>query len=249
MKFPKKSLLLMLSFAMAHFRILSFLKIFSILLFILLCGQVSGQEVNVGADLVSRYVWRGLDIANSPSLQPKLSITQNNFEAGVWGAYSLSNNNSVSDEIDAWLGYKINSGIGDFTFSVINYYFPNAGLKLGNLKNGSGAHTLEGNLLYSGPISILVAFNFHNDTGKNVYFELGYSADLKDVALNFFVGGTPGSKENPAYYGADNFSLIKIGITASKKIKFSDNFSLPVFTSFIINPRAESAHLVFGVSI
>ena len=34
----------------------------------------------------------------------------------------------------------------------------------------------------------------------------------------------------------------------SKDIKITDDYSLPVFGSFIINPDAETAFLVFGIS-
>lgn len=207
-----------------------------------------GQKVNVGADLVSRYVWRGLDIANTPSLQPTLSISESGFEAGLWGAYTLSNNTSASDEIDGWLGYTIPSEAGDFTLSVIDYCFPNAGNKLGNFKNGDGAHTLEGTLTYSGPISLLIGYNFYNDPGNNLYFQIGYTTTLTEVGLDFFIGATPGSKENPGYYGVENFSVINIGITGSKLLKITEDFSLPIFSSFIINPSVEIAHLVFGIS-
>jgi hypothetical protein len=211
--------------------------------------MTSGQDVNVGADFVSRYVWRGLDIANSPSLQPTLSISMSNVEVGFWGAYSLFNNKSASDEIDSWIGYSLNNDLGEFSFIILDYYYPNAGRKLSNLTNGDGAHTLEGMISYSGPFSILLGCNFYNDPGNNIYVELGYPVENENLSLNFFIGVTPGSIKNPGYYGAENFSFINVGAKVAKEIKISDNYSLPVFSALVINPKAEIAHLVFGISL
>jgi len=207
------------------------------------------QDVNVGADFVSRYVWRGLDIANSPSLQPSISITTSNFEVGFWGAYTLFGDKSASDEIDTWIGYSYKNDLGEFSVTVLDYYFPNAGKKLGNMKNGEGSHTLEGMLSYSGQFSFLFGFNFYNDPGNNIYVELGYPVESENISLNFFIGFTQGSKENPHYYGAETFSFINAGVKVAKEIKITEDFALPVFSTLVINPKAEIAHLVFGITL
>jgi len=87
----------------------------------------------------------------------------------------------------------------------------------------------------------------HNDPDNNSYFEVGYSTSVKEIGFDVFVGATPGGDN--LYYGTDSFNVINIGVTASKEIKFSDDFSLPIFGSYIINPNSEIAHFVFGVSL
>ena len=37
--------------------------------------------------------------------------------------------------------------------------------------------------------------NVYNDDDNSVYFELGYSTEVSEVAVDFFVGGTPGGDE------------------------------------------------------
>jgi len=213
------------------------------------------NEINVGADLVSRYVWRGLDFGDSPSIQPTIYFTTSKFEIGAWGAYQLGRDASSApaDEIDLFLGYTFDSKNGSFKISVVDYYFPNSGLRFGEVKDGEGAHTLEGILSYEGPksfpIAILVGVNFYNDSGYNSYFELGYSTMFKEVGLKLFVGATPGSSTNSIYYGTEKFAVINVGVSASKNIKITDDFSLPIFSSFILNPNQDIAHLVFGISI
>ncbi len=51
------------------------------------------------------------------------------------------------------------------------------------------------------------------------------------------------------YYGTNSFNVINIGVTAIKEIKITDNFSLPIFGSYILNPNQEISNFVFGISI
>src|SRR5690625_3783970 len=47
-----------------------------------LCAtDAEAQRFNVGADIVSRYVWRGTDFGESVSIQPTLSFSAGGFEA------------------------------------------------------------------------------------------------------------------------------------------------------------------------
>ena len=206
---------------------------FFVITFLVLSSSLFAQKINLGADLVNRYVWRGLDIAKTPSLQPTIEYNNSGFVLGAWGAYTLSNSESSSDEIDFYFGYSLDSEIGNLGFLVVDYYFPNSGAELGNFKNGKGGNTFEGIITFersnSFPISLLVGVNFYNDIGHNSYFELGYFTSLKKVNLSIFVGATPGSKENPDFYGAESFKIINAGLKVSKEIKISNDFSLPVF--------------------
>jgi len=43
--------------------------------------------------------------------------------------------------------------------------------------------------------------------------------------------------------------FVNIGITLSKEITISDDFSLPVCCSLITNPQAENIYMVFGFSL
>ena len=121
----------------------------------------------------------------------------------------------------------------------------------GIMRAGPGAHFLEANLNYSGPekFPISLSFNvfFYNLENNPIYFQVGYSTTVKDVGVDFFVGGTPGEKN--FYYGTDQFNLINVGITASKEVKVTDSFSLPVFGSVILNPNKEDIFFVLGFSL
>lgn len=222
-----------------------------------------GVAVSSSIDFFSRYVWRGLDIANTPSLQPSLSVGASGLEFGAWGAYALSNEAFDADEIDFWLSYtgEMKSGVS-VTGLVTDYYFPNAGIDFFNFNNydavkndtipDPGAHTFELGLSVTGPSSFPVTLsgyvNIYNDAGSNTYFQLDYPVAAKETELNFFCGVAGGSKDNPGYYGADDVSVINLGVNAVRAIKVSESFTIPLSVSLIVNPKAEITHLVAGMS-
>lgn len=220
-------------------------------------------EVNTGIDFYNRYVWRGIDIASTPSIQPSISVGCCHLEFGVWGAYTLSNQASESDEIDFWLSYsrELNNGIG-ISLIATDYYYPNAGIKFFNFNNyddmkddtipDPGAHTIEMGLSVSGPESFPVTFsayvNVYNDGGNNTYFQIDYPFTVGETELSLFCGATGGSTDNPDYYGAEEFSVINLGVSVNREIKVTESFSLPLNMSFILNPKAEIAYLLGGLS-
>jgi hypothetical protein len=220
-------------------------------------------SVNTGGDLSSRFVWRGWDIANTPAMQPAVAVGWGNLEFGSWGAYTLSNESSASDEIDFWLSYTVSLNNGTSVMALAtDYYFPDAGIDLFNFNNHDamiddtipdpGAHTLELGLSVTGPTSfpITVAgyINVYNDAGSNTYFQLDYPFTVGETQLGVFCGAAGGSKDNPDYYGAESLNAINVGVTAARELKVSSSFSLPLTMSLIVNPRQEIAHIVVGLS-
>lgn len=224
---------------------------------------VKGQdslEVNINADLVNRYIWRGFDVGNAPQIQPLLTFNYKNTELGFWGTYALDKQAINTDELNLWLIYrnKFSEKIS-YKISVIDYYFPNGGKKLGDfsnhdhIKGTSGAHLINVGATLTGPAEFPLSFNFninlYNDAGYNNYFELRYPFIVKEIALETFCGATTGSDKNYMYYETNSFSIINIGLTARKDLKISNSFSLPVFISCSINPRSENAFIQFGITL
>ncbi len=232
---------------------------------VLVAGQASAEcklDVDAGADLVNRYVWRGLDFGDAPAIQPWLNFNLGGLDAGFWASYATSNNNWAASpfaEIDAYISYtyQIPNSVA-LTAIVTDYYFPSAGpdyLNYDNYDNedGPGAHVIELGFGIAGPESIPLTFygfvNVHNDEGNNMYFQLNYATAVKDVGLDFFIGVAPGSEDTPDYYGTDDLEVINLGVTASKELKISEQYNLPLFVSYTLNPELEQAYLLFGMSL
>jgi hypothetical protein len=218
-------------------------------------------SISAGADLVSRYIWRGIDVNDAANIQPTLTFSVSGFSGGFWGSYSLSNNstdNTFNQEVDTWVGYTFSFDNGMSAGALItDYYYPKAGIKWGNFNNyddpkGPGAHTIETGLFLKGPesfpLSLSGFINVYNDAGSTTYFQIDYPATVAEVPINFFIGASGGSKENPGYYGTENFNVINIGVKAVKELKITEEYKLPVSVSVIINPTAEISYLVFGLT-
>lgn len=241
--------------------------LFTILMIGAICGSTFAQDltINAGGDRVSRYVWRGADINGQPNIQPYISFEYSGLQLGLWGSYGLTHLNSTDEnyatgtEIDTWVGYSFAlSNTLNVTATVTDYYYPNAGIGIGNFNNydninGPGAHLVEAGLIIAGtgsfPISLSSYLNVYNDKGNNAYFQLDYSTSVKDFDLGLFAGAAAGSKDNPGYYGTDKFSFINLGLKVSKSVKISESFSLPVYCSYVLNPKSELAFFVLGISI
>ena len=72
-----------------------------------------------------------------------------------------------------------------------------------------------------------------------MYIEAAFSAGPVDIGLGF------GSDGDAAFYGD---GLVNLSLGGSKDIKITEEYSLPVFGSFIYNADSEAAFLVFGAS-
>lgn len=209
-------------------------------------------EVSVNADVVSRYVWRGLLLSPNPNIQPTIALTMGNFTVGSWASYGISENYA---EIDLFLTYSI----GSFSVTLYDYFNemePDmAAAEYFSWKREETGHALEGTLAWAGtenfPLKITGALFFYGNDRDTVtleqnfssYLEIGYPVQLGDYTLDFFAGGT----FNEGFYH-EKAHLVNLGISASKEIAFSEKFALPVKASFMLNPAKEDVFFTVGVT-
>ena len=235
-------------------------------------------EINIGADLVSRYVWRGTDYGNSPGIQPSFSVGIKGFEIGAWASYALvSYSQKINDsttmsmgnyaEFDLFLSYTFKW----FTVSVTDYFFPNpmtpnSNNKYFNWKNASTGHTLEAALSFNGtdkvPLSLYVGtliYGADKDKDSTGVYGLGsnnnYSTYIEaSYTFNIKKIGVDlqpfigGIPFGSSWYGPYG-GVINLGFTASKELQITNKYSLPVYVSIITNPQSESAFFVFGLTL
>ena len=236
---------------------IKYLAFLSILFVLIFYPSIKAQDLSLGADIVSRYIWRGIESGgNSPSIQPNISFSTGGFSVGFWGAFPTANPDALN-EIDFYTGYAIDFGSSSNLYlGITDYMYPNSGVKIGNFNNyddpdGPGAHYVEANAIYTGPESFPLIFSFnmfvYNVANNPMYFEVKYSTTVADVPLDLFIGGTPG--DEAMYYGVSNFSIINTGFKVTKEIKITDSFSLPVFGSVILNPASEDLFYVLGITL
>ena len=197
---------------------------------------VKAQEVDFGADVVSQYVWRGTQFGAGPHVQPWMSIASGDLELGIWGSFPTTGGDG-GHELDLYASYSF----GPASLTVTNYTFPGAG---GAYATNEGlfedAYLEVSGGATVGPIDLTVGYFTEVEA---LYVEAAFSVGVVDVALGY------GSDDaETAWYANGDSGLVNIAIGGSKDIKITDDYSLPVFSSFVYNPDAESAFLVFGMS-
>jgi hypothetical protein len=221
----------------------------SVVLFTVFIGTISAysQEVTPGADLVSRYIWRGKDFGSSPAFQPALTFSAGDFAIGAWG--SVTFNDNKFQEQDLFMSYKFYDMV---SLIVTDYFFPSDIIPNNNYfeyNDSLTGHTLEATVKFEGtediPFTLAVNYNFWGwDKDNSAYIELAYFTKIKDNKFDVFLGATTGE----GIYG-NTAGVVYFGATAKKEIKITESYSLPVFCRFITNPQAENIHLVFGLSL
>jgi len=214
-------------------------------------------ETTVAADFVSSYIWRGLD-CGSAAVQPTLGIGYKGLSLSAWGSYGLTNPDDVK-EFDLTVAYStggFNIGITDYWFSVgldpEGRYF--------KYDSHGTNHVFEGNIGYDFGFASLQWFtNFagndykeateEGEIGKRAYssyMEVVVPFKLASVDWTATAGAVPYAS---GIYKTNGFAVTNLSLKATKEIKVTDSFSIPVFGQIVGNPCSQQAYLVFGFTL
>lgn len=211
-------------------------------------GIASAQEVAVGADIVSNYVWRGAKCGDA-SFQPSLSVGYKGFSLAAWGSTDFTGS---AFELDLTAAYSV----GGLNLAITDYYATSDIDSSPYFKyHVYDGHIFEATAAYTfgEKVPLTLSWNTYfagadvDEDGKmyySTYVEAAYPFQLWGIEMGAFLGVTPWKG---AY--ADRFNVVNIGITASKTIELSSKFSLSPYTKLVFNPAADKAFFVFGVSI
>ena len=188
-----------------------------------------------GADLVSSYVWRGTQFGSGAHIQPYMDLGSGNLTGGVWGSFPTSAKGG-GNELDLWVSYDF----GLLALTVTNYTFPNEG---GVYADGEGLFNGDYTELAASTsiMGVDLSAGYFTEV-EALYVELGFSTGAVDIALGY------GDDQADGFYAGGGSGLVNMSFSGSKDIQISDNYALPVVGSFILNPEAETAFLVFGIS-
>lgn len=227
---------------------------------ILAIGLIAGEaayaqdkiETTVSADFVNQYIWRGQDLGNV-SLQPTLGIGYKGLSLSAWGSVGLTTSDDTK-EFDLTLAYTA----GGFNIGITDYWF-NTGLDPENRYFKYDAHgtnhVFEANIGYDfGVASIQWYTNFAGNDGMNKDGERAYSSYV-ELAAPFklatcdweaAVGAVPFAT---TAYDTSGFAVTNVSVKATKDIRVTDSFSIPVFGQIAANPCSQKAYLVFGFTL
>ena len=209
-------------------------------------------ETTISGDFVSSYIWRGQDLG-SAAVQPTLGVGYKGMSLTAWGSYGLANPDDVK-EFDLTLGYAV----GGFNIGVTDYWF-NAGLdpdgRYFKYDAHSTNHLFEANIGYDFGFDSLQWFtNFAGNDGVNKdgkrayssYVEANVPFSLAGVDWTATVGAVPFATD---FYGTTGFAVTNLSLRATKEIKVTDKFSIPIFGQVTGNPCTQKAYLVFGLTL
>ena len=165
-------------------------------------------------------------------------------------------NGDEAKELDftrAYAGSFLSLAVTDYWFSGKTEFGDE--IKYFDYKKGKSSHILEATVgLDFGAFTFAWNTIFAGDDYKitdegkdkraySSYFELGVPFTLGGLDWAAAVGGTPAE----GMY-ADKFAITNISLGATKEIKISDSYSLPISASVIANPHTKDMFFVAGIS-
>ena len=227
-------------------------KIFSIVMIMIAAISPLRAEIEttVGTDLVSEYVWRGVKCGDA-AIQPTLGLSAAGVDLSFWGSVGVANYLDTK-ELDITLSYSIagaSVGVTDYWFSAGDEPY---GRYLKYDKHATN-HVFEAFAGYDfGFASVSWYTNFagadYNEDGDaafSSYCEISAPFSLGGAEWTASLGMVPFES---GFYGTEGFAVTNVSVTAAKSIDITESFSLPVSAGLTVNPCAEMAYLVFGIS-
>ena len=218
-------------------------------------------DLSISAEVVSTYVWRG-SYQTGTSIQPFMEFTVGGFSLGTWGSVdiagfgykevdlmaSFSFKNVTVGLYDTWIAGEMNYNYFDLSKTTLHlleawvaYSFDRIPLSIGWYTSIAGDETCSKYL--------------KNGKLKNAfptYIEVTYTFPVRKTILEAAIGVSPW-KSSTLYNRydeggmTDGFAVVNLSLKASRDIKMTDSYSLPVFGQLIFNPAKEDTFLVFGI--
>ncbi len=206
----------------------------------------------LGADFVNQYIWRGQDLGNV-SLQPTMGVGYKGLSLTAWGSVGLANT-ADTKEFDITASYTI----GGFSVGITDYWF-SVGLdpdgRYFRYNAHSTNHIFEAFAGYNfGVLSVNWFTNFAGNDGTNgsgkraysSYFVISAPFHFASVDWKATAGASPYAT---SLYGTTGFAVTNLSLRATKDIKITESFSIPVFGQLTGNPCSQKAYLVFGFTL
>ena len=209
-------------------------------------------ETTIKGDFVNEYIWRGLKLGDV-AVQPTLGVGYKGLSLTAWGSYGLTNKDDVK-EFDLTLGYTI----GGLNIGITDYWFSEGldpdGRYFKYDAHGTN-HVFEATVGYDfGPLALAWYTNFAGNDGTNKsgkrayssYFEVDVPFRLATVDWTATAGAVPYATTS---YGTNGFAVTNLSLRATKDIRITDSFSIPIFGQLTGNPCSQKAYLVLGFTL
>lgn len=207
-------------------------------------------ELTVAADFVSQYYWRGQDLGDF-SLQPTLGVAWKGLSLTAWGSVGISDF-SDTKEFDLTAAYEIKG----FHVGVTDYWFNTPLEKYFKYRNNDTSHVFEANVGYDfGFLSFNWFTNFAGNDGENKDGKRAYSSYMELAAPFSWVGCDWTASVGAVPYAtsfyshATGFAVTHVVLKASRDIRITDKFSIPLFAQIAANPSSGKAYFLAGFTL
>lgn len=227
-------------------------RFFIYLGFLLLAGSVSGQKLEMEAEVLlqSRHFWRGEQMGNTVAIEPSVTFLSGRFSFNIWAAVTTNNSYSEIDLIPSWQ-------FNEFAITLLDYYnpVPEEKNQFLNFKKDISRHSLELSIdnysVEKRRLKWMVGTFLLGDRNDatdqpfySTYIELKYPFALLGIETEPFVGISPFR----GYY-ADNFAVVNTGISFGKELDFKLPFTIPLSLSFVSNPNTRQGFVILAGGI
>ncbi len=187
---------------------------------------------SLSADVVNRYVWRGLLQNDEPAVQPSFTASWLGFSANVWGSIDTTDYGDGRyndrqwrpEEVDYTLSYTHACGPVSLSGGVIAYTFP--GTVWASTQEVYGTVALT-----EVPLTPTLSAYYDVDEAQGLYVtgSVGKSFDLVKDKLSLALGasiGASSARSNAFYYGVDRAAFADVGASATLKYSVTPAFAI-----------------------
>jgi uncharacterized protein (TIGR02001 family) len=200
-------------------------------------GDAAPLEMELGVDVVSKYVWRGMLLTDDPVIQPGVTASAYGFSANVWSSIDVSDINEMDgdddykiQEVDYTLSYALSPVEGlDLEAGYVYYSFPGTPF--------SSTAEVFGSLCASAiPLSPALTIYYDVDEIDGFYgsFSLGHAFEISE-SLSVGLGAAVGYGEsdyNNGYFGVDDDALNDLALSVSLDYAVNEMCSVSGYVGF-----------------
>ena len=218
----------------------------------LTAGAQDKWETGISADFVSTYVWRGLELGHV-SVQPSLEVAYKGLSLSAWGNVGISHPDDTK-EFDLAVAYTL----GGFNIALTDFWTSDGGdprTRYFMYESHRTNHVFELNLGYDFGFASLQAYtnlagnDGVNKDGKRAYstfVELTAPFRLASCDWEASAGAVPMAT---SYYETNGFAVTSLSVKATKEIKVTESFSIPISAQLVGNPCDQKAYFLVGFTL
>lgn len=188
-------------------------------------------QCNVGLEIKSSQLWRGLQIGSGPAFCPTFAVNAGGFSIGAEGTMCAGEKLGFESNIFAKYRFPF-----DLTLELTDYYYGGNWLGV-SFDNIAKTHTIEPAIRYNyGKLEFFAALNFMENKETDFYGEVSYDFDIFKLAVG---AGDGVYTTSPVWNNGGQFGLCNITISKATAIVINDKFSLPIEGGVMANPTVE----------